>query len=814
MLKWVLWSLCLVSALHAIEVDYDSIKLAATTNADDINSRVLLLKHHMQNHEYTEAKAYIGEILALDPNHALAQRMQSRIVFRQGLSRASGLKEGSMSDALHRLYQKKKYKVFVDAYEKMHTLQYRADSRLDLEAARSYYRLKAYQKSQALLDAHPQQKNKAVIKLKNLVRLKQVKVSALDESSLSSLKDYVYLLNQSKKPNQAIATLSIFVQKNPSNKEARTMLSEQLYWQGDVKAAYHTLYPIRKSSTKRETLYANILYDKGDYEHAINFLQKVLPLNKDALQRYNLRKRIAYSYMHIGEKHKAQKIFEALLKQNPKDEEIINYLLGEEKENLYVTIKQARQAKAYEEELAAYLAYYERHPEASIAKEIAELYYFHQKQKASLPFYETYLAQQPEDVIVRFHYASALEKMKTYEKSIQEFQKIITKGDSEVYNLARYHYANSLMKTFKDEDWLRARETLNNLAQDLESHHDSDEKGLLKFTKTLQKIALGAIKKPTQFKDIYLTEGAQKKLKFSDVFSKDEVLFYQKPMVRMKSANKRALWAGLDYADDKVVKLYNAKLGINNLISGYGIHYGMHVEKFKFNNTKSHRKDTGAGIFIDARKGDLTLGIGLEKFDDIKSYLVPQIQWRPIMGIHTLYFDLYSRNGAFVSLRNCMVKTEDDVYHLGISDRILLENFDIVELGLDVNYFKDKNVNYFGQFSFPLVSKTLMGLEHRVFLHSDMEYNTKQTSCAHPIKFYDANYLKYAPKIRFSKGELELVGAVGYSFEQEEILYTYGVSLNYTIGDLVTVDASCERLQSSYTKDAMHFCRFNLIQAW
>jgi hypothetical protein len=262
---------------------------------------------------------------------------------------------------------------------------------------------------------------------------------------------------------------------------------------------------------------------------------------------------------------------------------------------------------------------------------------------------------------------------------------------------------------------------------------------------------------------------------------------------------------------DSDITHYNHSIGVDNILISNGIRYGIEVEKFDF--AGKVKKHDGTGLFLKAQTDTLRVGLGLEHFDDF-DMIVPKVSWHPSIGSHMLYMEAYYRNGAFVNYRDCMVENETGVYHLGLYDTILLDNLTQVDIGVDYNHFEDGNNNVYGQFTYPLLSKTFLGIEHHVLFNENIEYNSKTTVCSHPTEFYDTSYLKYKPKFQFTNGSVDVSIGGGYAFKNKELVYSYGLNGVYTIEKFATLSINCERLQSSFTSDNMTFCHFNVIQDW
>ncbi len=815
MKKLIASVVCFASLTHAIEIDIPFVKEQASYNKLDIDNRVLLVKYYMQQGDASQALQYADEILAVDPQNHFAKVAKDTLFLTKKLEKASGKKGATIVESLQALYDNKSYAKFIQNYEIVKAQGIALDAKMDLNAAFAYYELGQIDKSAALLQSHAYTKSAKIKALKEKIDLAKAEEKIAVSNNSQALNDYVYLLNKSGNQKATLKKLQAFVKAHPKNDKAKITLAQNLYWSGNLKKAFHTLYPVRNTDNTSKTLYGNILYEMGDYAHAVYFLPEAAKRAKSQKERYNLEKRVAFTYMHLGKKAKAKALFSKLLRKNPHDKEIISYQKQVENSQLLQEAVSAHKAKNMSQALEGYKAYYAKNDDPKIAKEIAEIYYFNQKEKLALPYFKTYLAAYPEDTLIRFHYASALEKNKMYHDSVREFKKIVNDKNAKEYYLAKYHYANSLMHTYQDADWIEARNVLGTLVSELDARANPKEQSLLKFSRSLYKIALGKIRKPTKYKDIILTEGSYKIVAPSEVFSMEDIRFTQKPSVKsllsIKKNDKRAVWMGMDYVNDRDITHYNHSIGIDNLMIASGIRYGVELERFDF--AGKEKKHDGLGILLKAQVDTIRVGLGLEHFDNFDT-IVPRVSWNPTIGSHMLYMETYYRNGAFVNYRDCMVEKEVGVYHIGLYDTVLLDNLTKLDMGMDYNHFEDGNDNVYGQFTYPLISTTWLGLDHEVIFNENVEYNSKTTVCSHPTEFYDTTYLKYKPKFYFNNGSIDASAGIGYAFNNKELVYSYGLNGVYSIEKFATLSINCERLQSSFTSDNMTFCHFNVIQDW
>ena len=852
------------SLLWSIDLDVEYLKKSAIEHPDNINNIILLTKHYIQNRDYATAKVYLEQILDKEPHHKIALKLQQKAKY--GLQLQNLLPNTNLQNPFEiESYIKKylhnnNYNDIVNAYQLIDALHIPVTPLTHLLAAEAsietgqlnlaqniwetkklpqinrllvletYFDAqtgniaKAYDNLQTIENRHIQSpvidNIEHILHRQEQQRLYETAQNLHTSNSFQALQDYVYLLNQQNKKTAAIRAVNRFLQHNPGNVQAKILLAKLYYWSGNLDKAFHTLYPIRKTNNETRKLYANILYEKGDYAHALYYLPQAVQNTQNDKERYNLEKRLAFAYMHTGKKEAANKLFRQLLQQHPDDLELKQYTDDLQKQYLLQTANSYYSQKNFPQALQYYKSYFNQTKDPKIAKEIAEIYYFIQQHYAdALPFYKIYLDQFPNDIFIRFHYATALEKEKQYHAAAEAFGKITDCEDPHFCHLARYHESYNLMKTQKENDWLRARAILRNLTQTLAQSSAPREQELNKFVKPLYQTAQGEIKKPTYYKDIVLTEGSKKNLDVKNVFANIDIVNTTKPSLETlldisgaKRKNKPSLQLQMDYVRDSEVRYRNYQVKVANLLTINGIRYSASAKKYLFSfNEASDVK--GKGFMIHMQKGTFQLGIGVKELGDINSF-VPELSWAPVYGAHNLYFDLFYQNGAFVNYRNCMIENKTNVLHAGINDKILMDNFDFTEMSLSVNAYEDGNTNVYGMLLYPFYNFTFLGLDHTFLFNENIDYNSKTDVCYSPARLYDSSYLIYNPKVTFDNGSLEVRLGKGYSFKNRENISSYVVKGDYRVNNIASVELNCERVQSSFTSDDIDYCTFNIIQEW
>jgi len=863
MQKIIYLLLFVFSSIWSLEIDTSYLKKRIENDPANIQDRLILAKYFLQNNDYNQSNLYIHEIYAISPNNEKAKALDRKIrnlrKIQKSLPKTELSNPFSIEKALTAYKQNKQCEHFIKAYELLQDFHISVTDKTALDAAHCYLREGQIYKSKLLIHIKEFPPSPDLSALEALVSLQendlqkanrlytqmqqkypdhaatqevfkaiqtkavqktQIAAKTLNQTnSLSALKDYIYLLSKQEKQKNAIKAVKSFISKNPHNTEAKVLLVKLYYWNGNLDKAFHTIYPVRLTNFETKKLYANILYEKGDYQHALVYLPDAAKKTKDPKERYNLQKRVAFAYAYRGFSEKANRIFKKLLKQNPHDLEIIQFQKAYKQQTMLQKAGKLQSQKKYDEALKLYKKYYQQHKDPKIAKEIAEIYYFTKKYQNALPYFKAYLATQPKDHLIRFHYASALEKLKLYKKSANHFSRIQNPKDQELGYLAQYHYSYCLMQTQEEQDWLTARKTLQNLSHKLSLAPENRYKELKRYVNSLYKLVQKEIRKPTYFKDIVLTEGATKQIDVQTVFSNLNIISTTKPSLKtllhietQPQHHKPHLEFTLDYASDSQMLYRNYQIMVANLLTINGIRYSASTQKYLF-NFQNKKQQKGKGFYLSAKRKNLTLSLGVEQFSTFNT-LVPKITWSKLYGAHNLFMDIYYQNGVFTNYRSCMIENQTKVFHAGIYDRILLENLNFAELGISLNAYDDGNINLYAMAEYPFYTTTVWGIDHTFAINENIDYNSKTAVCYQPSELYDSTYLKYKPKVDFSDGSLEISMGSGYSFKNKEQVYSYAVKGDYTINHTATFEINCERLQSSFTSDDIDYCTLNIIQGW
>ncbi len=847
----------------AIEVDINYLQKQLAREPKNISYRLILAKYYMQNSNLAKATEMLGQIKKIDPKNPqaaiLSRQMQRLSILKHRLPNTTLNNPFEIEKALSLPAKQNRCRQLLDDYTLLKEAHLPLTPQIHLDAALCYAKTgdaksaellqkihdfpasdkrqaldtllalskndtaEADRLAQILYTKYPNSPQTAYVRQKVSEALQKesrlVAKRAFSQNSLQALRDYVYLMGEQHKPAAAITVVKTFLKQNPKNRDARILLAKLYYWNGDLNHAFHTLYPVRTANFDTRKLYANILYEKGDYIHALYYLPDVAHQEQDPKQRYDLQKRTAFAYAYTNHEPKAQKLFRQLLAQNPHDEEILKFNRERTTQTLLQKAVTAHRLKEFDKALRYYQSYYKKTKDPKIAKEIAEIHYLRKKYETSLPWFMRYLEKNPQDTLIRFHYATALEKRKQYQKATEQFARVKKESQGELHYLASYHEAYSRMQLQQDAQWLQARETLHKLQQELLQTAPEKYASLKKYVASLTKTVEGPVQKPTYFKDIVLTEGAKKDIDIQNVFSDVKFASTTKPslktllhIVPAQQKKHPVLELHTDYADDSQTRYLNHRIKVANLMVINGIRYSVAARRFNL-HFRGRGREHGKGFYLEAARGKVTFSLGVTQFEEFNT-LEPKLTWSPVFGSHTLYTELTWQNGIFQNYNRCMLTNKRHVLHAALYDTILLENLSNAEIGLSLNAYEDRNINLYASGSYPLYTAMAGGIEHAIYLNENIDYNTKTALCYQPARLYDTTYLKYRPRMEFENGSLQMSLGSGYSFQNSERVTSYGLRGNYTLRDLVTFEVDCESTQSSFTTEDIKYCNLNIIQEW
>jgi len=227
---------------------------------------------------------------------------------------------------------------------------------------------------------------KLELKIKKLLNneinlLKEDYQNSPDFENLKKLAIAQFQINHQK----AIELVKEYIQKNPTNPNAKIFLAQLLSWDGNLKEAQKYLNDlINTDNYEAKLLYGKILAWNGIYEKGLIYLTDVYE-NGNSKQKYEALKNIGLIKLWEGKNKEAKKIFEKLIKINPKDAEV--------KESLMIINGNIKPL------IKKYSKLYSKNPDnAEIILKLADLYYMDNQLQKSAYLYEQYLKIHPEKI--------------------------------------------------------------------------------------------------------------------------------------------------------------------------------------------------------------------------------------------------------------------------------------------------------------------------------------------------------------------------------------------------------------------------------
>ena len=269
---------------------------------------------------------------------------------------------------------------------------------------------------------------KKILELENRY-LKHLKEKYSKNPTFENLKALVFIV-YSKTPQKAINLVKDYIKNNPLDDKAKIFLAKLLSWSGDNKEALNILTKLQKSNIEAKLLLGKILAWQGEYDKAIELLSEVFE-SGSKVQKYEAKKMIGYIYLWKKKKEDAKKIFEELIKENPKDKEIKESLLLI-KGNIKPLIKKYKKLLA-------------KNPkDETIILKLAEYYYMTKDYEKAIKYYEKYLQLHPEKIELYKTIGDIYLELKSYYKAFGAWEYYANyKGTKEsFYQLAQRYYWN------------------------------------------------------------------------------------------------------------------------------------------------------------------------------------------------------------------------------------------------------------------------------------------------------------------------------------------------------------------------------------
>ncbi len=545
--------------------------------------------------------------------------------------------------------------------------------------------------------------------------------------------------------------------------------------------------------------------------------QTILKL-KSLLDKYpnnnNLRLSLAQNLYWKGRISEAKDILEPIknLNQTTKTlyQNLTNGEQNKEKNQLLQRAQLLVSQKRYKDAIYEYKRYYDTYHDKNVLKNIGEIYYLYDDKKLAVPYLKEYLKVVPKDDTARYQLAIIYEKNRDYQNAIKEFYKVAN-HPNQLYFDAKYHYAFNLMKTKTDDNWAKAKSVLTSLTHQLSYKKDAKSRALQKYVDSLLVAVSKPLLKPSKYKDIYLTEGSKKNPIFSDVFSVNNIVYANKPksLKKRKFSNKKNLYLESNFVSDSDIRYKNYKVGIDNLTLSRGVRAGIEVNNYNFKDSIDSLNGNGVTLLANSKK--FSGGVEFAKVGSL-SILSPFVSVKGYLGIHRLKAELAYTNGVFLNYKTCMVKNKVNTIHFGMSDSFLMDNLQSAYFAVDFNHYDDNNDNIFAHIYLPFFYSKSANITHILALSENYEHNSNTDSCSNPVKTYDVTSLEYKPSIAFSNGNLQLGIKPGYSFENNEKIFSYSLDGNYNFTKEFMMNINCEQTTSKYTSQKATSCGVNFVQ--
>jgi tetratricopeptide (TPR) repeat protein len=226
-----------------------------------------------------------------------------------------------------------------------------------------------------------------------------------------------------------------YIKNNPNDDKAKIFLAQLLSWSGNDKEALKFLTEFENSNNyQAKLLLGKILAWQGNYEKAIPFLSDVY-LHGNKSQKYQAQKTLAFIALWQDKKEKAKKIFEKLLKENPKDQDVQEALMVIEG-NVRPLIKKYEKLLSKNPNNAEYIL------------KLADYYYILKNYKKAAYYYEKYLQIHPDKIDIYKTLGDIYLQLKNYYKGFGDWEYYANyKNTKEAYlELAKRYYWNGFNK--------------------------------------------------------------------------------------------------------------------------------------------------------------------------------------------------------------------------------------------------------------------------------------------------------------------------------------------------------------------------------
>ncbi len=396
-------------ALNEINQGQKSIELLHNFNAKHASNKSLLLEA-----KYLLWSGQTQKALQILKRSSLKSDLEAKLMIGQIYSWDHKFKEAKhyLQEVIHNTQDK--------------TLLYNANKALAFVYMWQNNQQKAKELFQKLKKQNPDDKEvqEALMELnhnyKALLKIYERKVQR--SNNPQDIKHLAELYIHTNHPQKAITLLKKYLQSNPQDLEVNKQLALLLI---DKKEYYQGFGYLEYYAAQKQTLQSALLLAKNYYWHG--FSKEALDVLDRTIKKY-------------PNSQEALQLKAKILKLAPR----------------FTTSNSGATIGTYFDKIA------------STQLQIADSLYFNGHYKASLMYYEEYLAKHPDAHDVRYRYAFALENAKEYAKAEGEFSLIFWTKDSDEL---RYHYAYNLMKNHKLK---KAKELLLKLKK--EAFHKIDPK--------------------------------------------------------------------------------------------------------------------------------------------------------------------------------------------------------------------------------------------------------------------------------------------------------------------------------------------------
>jgi hypothetical protein len=370
----------------------------------------------------------------------------------------------------------------------------------------------------------------------------------------------------------------------------------------------------------------------------------------------------------------------------------------------------------------------------------------------------------------------------------------------------------------KEKAWLKSQEVLESLLEELYmSEQTPQNSDLIKYTELALLEVQKPMPKPVMYGNIILAEGQKKIIAPQEVFTMVDIKTIDNPSLQSMFHNKNQqnrpnISLLFDYVNDDNLYHHTYGVKVDDIISVKDIYFGISTKKFYFKSNR--QKQEAEGYYLHSQKGDLSLALGLVKFQEYTN-AVPSIGYKTTLQNHQLNFSLKYTNGIFINHRLCMLQNQTEVLQLNIYDKIILKNLDESDFNLEINTYDNDNVNVAASINYPLYHQQFHDYEHTIDFSGFYEYNSKQNLCYSAVSFYDISYLRIKPRLLLnSYGFLEAILGIGYSYENREVLATYGLNASVPLSQTIDLEVYCSHSQNSYSQNGYNTCAANIIYTW